>query len=57
MAHKFHRGYKFKTELGRIWEVVNYNDTDDLYICCCKEMNNLITYWEEKKIEREEKVE
>jgi hypothetical protein len=53
---RFHRGYKFKTELGRVWEVINYDDTDDLYICCCKEMDNLTTYWEEKEIEREEKI-
>lgn len=56
MAHKFHRGYKFKNEYGRVWEVINYDDTDDLYLCLCREFGNLVDYWEEKDIERMEKA-
>lgn len=48
---KFKRGYKFIPQGSmREWEVVNYDDTDDLYICKCKSMGNLITYFEEKEI-------
>ena len=52
---KFHRGYKFIPQGSmREWEVINYDDTDNLYICKCKSMGNLITYFEEKEIEKGE---
>lgn len=58
MTHKFHRGYKFKTPIGRIIEIVNYDDTDELYICHCTTIPGLsIEYWDEKEIEEKERVE
>jgi hypothetical protein len=53
---RFYRGYKFKSKTGAMWEIVNYDDTDDLYICKCIKGNGCsfkgaITYFAVKDIE------
>lgn len=52
---KFHWGYKFKTKWGRVWKVVNFDDTSGLYLCRTDGCETVF-YWKENEIERNEKV-